>query len=542
MFAFAASGRHRNLNGRVVLPGLIDSHIHCFFTGKLMQTINLSECDSIASFQSTIAQYCAQRPPPAADPSSSSAPAAHWYIGNRWEHDKLGRYPTAADIDAVQSEHPVFCWRVCYHVAVVNSVALRLAGISRGTAAPAGGSIDTGPDGEPTGLLRETAAEMVQRLIVESEPTRRQYVEAGVRRCLELGLTCVQTNDEGCWPIYRRLVDAEQLPIRVQLTIQHTEMQREGQPAAGEAYGPLLSCHRIKLFADGSLGAETAALSQPYVHRCAHGQQQHLRPAEERLEEGKEAAGNVGIVIHSQSSLSAAVRRAHGLGFRIEVHVIGDRAAAMAVQSIADAAMPASSRPVLTHCQVLSAPLLSAFRLHGVVANIQPQFVTADCRWIAERLPPALLSHAYVWKAMLDAGIHCAGGSDSPIEEPSPLLGMHAAIFRPQRQYADMMRDRDSWDRLQAGSGGLTKAEREQRMREWYGGSWKAEQCLDVQQALHLYSTGGAYCGGTEAELGELREGCWADFVLLDSDVIADPHLLLFAKVEEVWVAGLRKK
>ena len=535
LYGFPDGARAHNLRGRVVLPGLIDSHCHVYFTGKLMTTADFRASNSIPHFQSTLRDYIASHPPPAtstlsASSSSPSASAPHWVVGNQWDHTLLGRYPRAADVDAVVSDRPVFCWRVCYHVAVVNTAALRLAGITRSSVNPPGGSIDRDEAGEPTGLLRETAAEMVVRLIGESMETKKAYVKAGLQYFLEMGITYVQTNDEGCWPVYCQLADEGQLPIRVALTIMHKEMGGEGQPQPGATHGPLLSCHRIKLFADGALGAETAALSQPYVHRCAHPPSAHA--GEDEAKSGE----NLGILIHTQEGLTAAVRRANDSGYRIEMHVIGDRAASLAVQAFIDAGVPPTARPILTHCQVLSSALLTSFRELNVVANIQPQFLTTDARWLNDRLPPSLLTYAYAWRSLLTASVHCAGGSDSPIEIPSPWEGMHAAVFRPMRQYREMRADREGWERVRREQGG------EAALMEWCGGCWKEEERLNVEQALELYTKGGAYCGGVEGELGELREGLGADFVVVDCDIIKDPHALIFAKAEEVWVAGVRRK
>ena len=544
---FAESARQRNMRGAVVLPGLIDSHCHVYFTGKLMTTVDFRACDSIDSFQTTLRAYRDAHTPPSPCSSSSSPSSPHWYVGNRWEHDRLGRYPCAVDVDAVISDHPVFCWRVCYHVAVVNSAALRIAGITRDTPNPTGGSIDRDEHGVPTGLLRETAASAVVALIIESAATRAAYVRKGVEHFLDMGLTFVQTNDEGCWQTYRQLVDDGALPLRVALTIMHKEMVEDGsaanadQPRPGQQHGPLLSCHRVKLFADGALGGETAALSQPYVHRCAHppsassssssSDSSHAHPSSASATTDDDAYG---ILIHSQEAMTAAVRRAHSLGYRLEIHVIGDRAASTVVQALVDAAVPPEARPILTHCQVLSSSLLTAFAERGVVANIQPQFLTTDARWVSDRLPPALLTHAYAWRSLLDAAVHCAGGSDAPIEEPSPWEGLHAAVFRPTKQYAEMRADREGWQRARALG--------EDALREWYGGCWTEHERLTIAQALTLYTTGGAYCAGMEADLGELRPGCWADFVVVDTDIIRDPHALLFARAEEVWVAAVRKK
>ena len=382
---------------------------------------------------------------------------------------------------------------------------------------------------------------MVEALIVESAERRRQYVEVGLDYCLSMGVTCVQTNDAGCWTTYQQLADEGKLPLRVFLTIMHAEIGLAGQPTSGQEHGSLLSCHRIKMFADGALGAETAALTQPYVHRCAHTQHSHSHTADDQAEE-REKRDNYGILIYSQDSMDEKVRRAHELGYRIEMHVIGDRAAEMGVVAFKAAAIPPSARPILTHCQVLSESLLRDMKALNVVADIQPQFATTDCRWVDDRLSPSLQRYAYIWRTLKEGGIRCAGGSDSPIERPSPFEGMHAAIVRPRRQYRDMRQHKQEWLQLVQDSRGLPVDERDERLRDWCGGSWKREECLDVRQALELYTVDGAYCAGRESELGVLAAGYLADFVVVDSDFVRDPHALLFAAAEEVWVAGVRRK
>ena len=451
MSEFVESERRRNMEGRTIVPGLIDSHIHVYLTGKFQYNVDLSDCCTIQQLQQTIRHYLTHHPPP---PASLAYSSSHWIVGFAWEHDRFGRYPCAADVDAVVADRPVFLWRACYHVAVANTAALRLAGITAETADPAGGSIDRDEQGRPTGLLREKAAGLVEALILETAERRRQYVEAGLDYCLRMGLTCVQTNDEGCWPTYKQLADENKLPLRVFLTIMHAEMGMDGQPTAGQQHGPLLSCHRIKMFADGALGAETAALTQPYVHRCAHTQHSHSHGTEHKAD-GRDERDNYGILIYTQDGMNEKVRRAHELGYRIEMHVIGDRAAEMGVHAFKAAAIPSTARPILTHCQVLSGSLLHDMKELNVVADIQPQFATTDCRWVDDRLSPSLQQYAYIWRTLKEGGIRCAGGSDSPIEVPSPFEGMHAAIFRPRCQYRDMRQQKEEWLQLMHDTKGL---------------------------------------------------------------------------------------
>lgn len=187
----------------------------------------------------------------------------------------------------------------------------------------------------------------------------------------------MQTNDAGCWPLYRELAERDELPLRVFLTIGHGDMGGpEAPPSAGTALG-LLSCDRVKIFSDGSLGAETAALRRPYV-----------------------GSSNTGMLVWSAAELEAMVSAAKAQGYRLEIHAIGDRAAEAVLDALAAAKVGAEDRPVLTHCQVLGPDLIQRMAAGGVIANIQPSFVLTDAAWCSKRLEPAVQEFAYAWKTV----------------------------------------------------------------------------------------------------------------------------------------------
>jgi predicted amidohydrolase YtcJ len=403
---------------------------------------------------------------------------------------------------------------------VVNSAALRLLGIDHERGDVVGGVVERdAASHEPTGLLKESACDRVASLSIGSDATRRACITRGLRECLQRGITAVQTNDGGAWPLYAALAKEEALPLRVFLTVQAHEVGTPSAPPPGSRVGELLSCHRAKIFADGSLGADTAALSEPY---------QHLRAGEEEDEEEDGPAAKapaakrarsaprecdhahaaLGVLVHAREPLRALVARTHAAGFRLEVHVIGDRAADEVLGALEAAGAGPAARPILTHCQVLRGDLIARMRALGAVANVQPQFVASDARWVDKKLSAALRPFAYAWRTLLREGVIVAGGSDAPIERADPLEGMHVAVFRFLQGTAS---------------------------------PWRPEEALSREEALHIYTVGGALAAQEEARLGRVAPGMAADLVVLGVDAWAEPARLAACPVEQVWVAGRRR-
>ena len=302
-------------------------------------------------------------------------------------------------------------------------------------------------------------------LLGEGSPSvRKSFLREAVWQCAAAGLTCVQTHEFGegwsaaeAWDVYAQLQAEGDLPLRVELT---TSSDEEGRPPPGDhPTAALLRCGRAKIFGDGSLGAETAALRSDYIHE--------LSPT---------SGANRGQMIFGPAELAQRVRGAAVEGYRLEVHAIGDAAAEAVLDAFeaelgppppaaaatagaaadavpdtdadtgasatgaradagADVSVPLSSRarPVLTHCQVLGDDLIARMAVLGVVANIQPSFVPTDARFVSQRLAASVHRTSYAWRSLLAAGVWCAGGSDAPVELPWPLLGMHDAMARAAR-------------------------------------------------------------------------------------------------------------
>jgi len=493
-------GKHQ----RVVLPGLNDAHIHVAMTGESQFFLSLAECDSIASLQAALAAHAARHP---------SLP---WIVGVNWDQSVLGRYPNKEDVDAACADRPVFLWRACWHIGVCNSLALQAADIDENTVCE-GGVVDVSEEtGLATGILRERAVEKIVAVMgIKTFEQKKQFIKDGLSLCMKSGLTSVQTNDENTLDVYRALLLEDQVPIRVFLTPNQEELENNKREEASveapllvpiipfppsssfsSASAPTSSSSsssssssynmslpqsrlvvdRVKIFSDGSLGAETAALRTP-------------------------SSSHSGILIHELSALVSRMRKAREAGFRLETHAIGDAAAEQVLLALTQSGSKPQERPVLTHCQVLGADLIEQMREGNVIANVQPSFVPTDMRWVQERLSLEKQEYAYAWKTLMQRGVVVAGGSDAPIETCNPFIGLFDAMFREAR-------------------GG--EADKE---------VFKAEQRLSFAEALHAYTLGAAYACNSEHVLGSIENGYAADLVLVDANIVYDARLL--REVEE---------
>ena len=363
-----------DLNGKFVLPGLHDSHIHTYSVGEASFFVNLGGCKSIDELKQRIRLH------------AEAHPESSWIIGVQWaQHEMGGTYPCAGDLDdAMGSDdpRPVFLWRACWHIGCANTPALALAGLGANMPIPStpGGVIDVDADGNPTGILRERATDLITPFTEEKDPdVRRKYFEAGVATCVAEGLTSLQSNDGGgtergnrggSWEHYVAMEKAGTLPLRLYLTVDYSDLAAGIAPASGTAGpGGLLKCDRVKLFGDGSLGAETAAIRGKYNTEDG---EEHPAPTSPDDEEG--------VLIQPADELAAKMADAKRQGFRLEIHAIGDRAAATVLDGLEAAGVTPDDRAVITHCQLLGADLIERMAAMKCVANIQVRATMLDTR------------------------------------------------------------------------------------------------------------------------------------------------------------------
>ena len=485
--AAPAAARRVDLGGAVMLPALTDSHLHLLSYGLFLSEIDCGR-GSIADLVGAVRERARR------------TPAGQWLTGRGWDQERFAehRYPTRWDLDEAAPHHPVILRRYCGHVAVANSMALALAGVGAGTADPPAGVIDRDGSGEPTGMLREDAMKLVEAKRPEPDASaRRAALVAAIRSALGYGITSVHSQDawrpgetEGVLELYRTVAREQGARIRLYALFPATEApalaERGMRTGSGDEFvrlGP------AKLFADGSLGGGTALLSEPYT----------------------DDPGNRGVAMYPQDELNEIVRAAHAAGNQVAVHTIGDGATDCVLEAFAraQASSPrADARFRAIHLQVLREEQVRRIKELGVVADIQPKFITSDGLWAARRLGPERLAFAYVQRTFLEAGIPACAGSDCPVEPLDPWLGLEAAV-------------------------------RHEDPAAGVAGEWMRREGVDAYRALGMFTTGAAYSEFREGRKGVVAPGAQADLIVVDRDPTAiPPEDIRRVKVQASILAG----
>lgn len=469
-----------------VLPGLIDAHVHVVSYGMGLLQVELRETRSIGEAARLMGQRAAQ------------LPAAAWVLGRGWDKNVWaeGRPPTRADLDAVTADRPAAATSKDGHVLWVNSAALARAGITRSTPDPPGGAIGRDAAGEPDGLLKEEAKTLVQRVIPDPAATMRERaVQEAQSAFHRLGLTGVHAftgasaEDADQFATLQRLHARGELAIRTVATV--PDRLLEVAAAAGTRTGAgdlMLRVGPLKIFADGTLGSQTASMLEPF--------------------EGQ--PDNVGIRVRTSDEIDALVRRAVEAGLWTAIHAIGDRAnheVLNVLERHLAASRRAGARHRIEHVQLLHPADLPRLARLGVVASMQPVHATAD-RDIADRYWGERARWSYAWQSLAASGAVLAFGSDAPVETPDPWRGLYAAVTR-------------------------------RREDEPHRDSWHPQERLSLTQALRAYTQGPAFAAGCEAWQGTLEPGRVADFIVLDCDPYAGPpETLLQVRVLATVVDG----
>ena len=468
--------------GQVLMPGLIDGHGHVMGLGFQLMTLDLSQTRSLAEAQEAIRAYAAANP------------ELPWIIGRGWNQESwgLGRFPTAADIDAVVADRPVWLERVDGHAGWANGAAMRAANITAATRSPAGGRIET-VAGRPSGIFVDAASELVATHV--PQPLARDRDRALVlaqQRLLELGVTSVAdmgTSIED-WQAFRRAGDAGRLHVRIISYAAGTDNMAliAGPGPTPWLYEDRLRMVGVKLLLDGALGSRGAWLKAPY----------------------SDAPTITGLPMLSASQLRNYMVRASMDGFQVAVHAIGDAANAELLAAIDDvgSSFAGDRRWRIEHAQIIDLPDIARFGQHGIIASMQPVHQTSDRLMAEVRLGPDRLGGAYAWRTIAGTGARLAFGSDFPVESPDPFAGLATAFTR------------------------------EDATGQPFGG-WRPEEAVNSTVALDGFTRSAAYAGFAEDRIGTLMPGMRADFLLLDTDVtLASPAQVRAAKVAETWVGG----
>ena len=471
---------HFALDGRRLVPGFIDAHTHFIDGGFELASVRLRDAGTPAEFVRRIGDFAAAHPD-------------DWMLGGLWDHESWnGELPRRDWIDSVTPNTPVLVSRLDAHMALANTRALELAGVTAETPDPPGGTIVRYEDGRPTGILKDAAQELVSQAIpVRSEVELDRALQAAAEHAVGRGVTMI--GDMGTWEgleTYRRAKHRGDLPVRVYAVVQIDGRDRMAGYVRENGRGD----HRlfwggVKAFVDGSLGSTTAWFHDPYA----------------------DEPETAGLMVTDTADLRAAILEADAAGLQVIVHAIGDRANDWLLDAYAEAREANGARDRrfrIEHAQHLSPSAVARFASEGVIPSMQPYHAADDGRWAVRRLGPERIRGSYVFRDLLDAGTRLAFGSDWTVAPIDPLLGIYAAVTRRTLDGANP-------------------------------NGWLPEQKISVAEAVAGYTTGAAYSCFMEEQVGTIEPGKYADLVVLSDDIFTiDPVEIENVRVDLTMVEG----
>jgi predicted amidohydrolase YtcJ len=457
-----------DLHEKFVMPGFNDAHVHLGYAGQGMLAVRLYGATSVEQLKQRLAA------------SVASHKEGEWITGAGWDHTLWPekQFPNKWELDDVAPKNPVLLVHVSEHVAVANSLALKLAEIDKNTPNPPGGEFERNSAGELTGMLKEgPAMEFVRSRI--PDPTaeqRRRGITLVLADLAKNGVTSVQDNSE--WEdfrTYKQLKEDDKLTVRITEWLHFAEPLNDLQNkrAEGGTTDPWLKTGALKFVADGALGSRTAAMLEPY----------------------SDDAKTSGILIMEPDKLKSLAIERDKAGFQINIHAIGDRTNRMVLdvfEAVAKANGPRDRRDRIEHAQVIAPDDLPRFAKLKVIASMQPSHQTTDMRWAESRVGPERIKGAYAWATLEKSGARLAFGTDYPVEEVSPFRGLHACVTR---QLPD----------------GTPAA------------GWQPQEKISLEDCIRAYTSGAAYAEFEEGKKGELKTGAYADFIVLSNDLTKLP-------------------
>ncbi|MBB6448148.1 hypothetical protein HNR44_000097 [Geomicrobium halophilum] len=464
----------KNLNKGVMFPGFIDSHAHMLGFGQNLLRLDISEARTPLSLLRQLED-------------KEKTLDDEWLIGEGWNENNFQDQHIIhkRELDDRFPDRPVMLTRICRHAIIVNSKALKMAGIDDTTPNPEGGVIVKDEEGKTTGLLLENAQDLIYDVSPAlTENAMKRALSVAFNHMVERGLTGVHTEDlayygnfERVLHAYKETIDGKKRKFRIHHLVNHhvldAFMDSSQKAMEFQTFGA------VKIFADGSLGGHSAWLIEPYLDNPE----------------------TKGVAIHSEEGLKALVKHARAQGLPVAVHVIGDAALMQTLDVIEAYPPPEGKKDRLIHVQIANHELIERMQKLPVVLDVQPQFTVSDFPWVEHLVGKERLTYSYAWKTLLEKGIDCAGGSDAPIEPPDPLLGLHAAITRrkPGETHAGFLPD----------------------------------QKLTAFEAVQLYTEGSAKASGEESQYGRIQPGYRADFTVLNKDPLTmeDPDELLRTRI-----------
>lgn len=485
-----------DLQGRFVTAGFNDSHMHVLGYGSTLRMVKLANrTSSLQDMKAAIGEFM----------SSRTLSKNEWVQGRGWNHDYFTDsqdFPTRYDLDEISTEHPICMIRACGHICVANSKALEMAGITKATKQVEGGYFDVDEAGEPLGIFRENALNLIYSQIpAPGKAQLKAFIAEACQNLNTYGVTSAQTDDFIVFPkiSYQEVIDAfTELEAEGRLSVkiyeqaqlvdlrELTEFVEKGyNTGVGSNYfkiGPL------KLLGDGSLGARTAYMSEPYA----------------------DDPSTCGIPVYTQAQFDEMIGYAHAKGMQVAVHAIGDQIMVMIVEAIEKALVEnprEDHRHGIVHCQITTKELLEKFKTLNLHAYIQSIFLDYDIHIVEQRIGEERAKATYNFKTLMDSGVVTCNGSDCPVELPNVLEGIQCAVTRTT---------------LDGKMGPFLK-----------------EQALSIEEAIASYTMMGAYSSFEEASKGSIECGKWADFVVLDTNpLLTDANRLKEIQVVATYVDG----
>ena len=456
------------LHEQFLMPGFNDAHMHLGSAGQGMLSVRLYGAASIEELKKRLAAGVAAHKP------------GEWITGAGWDHTLWPekQFPNKWMLDDVSPKNPVLLTHVSGHVAVANSLALKLAGLDAKSQNPSGGELEHNSAGELTGMLKEDSAmELVRARIPDPTAEQRRHgILLVLADLAKNGVTSAQDNSE--WEdflVYKQLKDEGKLTARITEWLHFVEPLRdlENKRAQGGTTDPWLKTGALKFVTDGALGSRTAAMLEPY----------------------SDDPKATGILIMDPDKLKAMAIERDKAGFQLNFHAIGDRANRVALdvfEAVAKANGRRDRRDRIEHAQVVAADDLPRFAKLNVIASMQPSHQTTDMRWAESRVGPERIKGAYAWATLEKSGARLAFGTDYPIEVVSPFRGLYACVTR----------------QLPDGTP---------------AGGWQPQEKISLEDCIRAYTTGSAYAEFEEGKKGELKAGEYADFLILSKDLTKIP-------------------
>lgn len=471
--------------GQTMLPGLIDAHGHVMGLGFQELNVNVAGITTLEGTLEKIKEYAEENPD------------LEWIQGRGWNqtHWEENEFPTAADLDKVVSDRPVWLSRVDGHAGWANTLAMKKAGISRDTPDTQGGKIIRDSKGDASGVFVDAAQWHINSIIPEATDIERALAfEKSLEQMRKMGLTSVHDAGTGveAWELYKSVADKGELTTRIYAMIggagKTFDTLSKNGPINSYA-NDMLSLRSVKIYSDGALGSRGAAMLEPY----------------------SDDPDNVGLLFSDQEEMNAMVLKVNKEGFQANVHAIGDRAnreVLNAFEYARDQLGEKGLRNRVEHTQIVSLEDIPRFKELNIIASMQPTHATSDMNMAEDRVGPNRIKGSYAWKTFLNQGTVVAAGSDFPVEHSNPFYGLYSAVTRMDHEGNPP-------------------------------GGWYPNEALTREEALRAFTVDAAYAAHQENVLGTLEKGKWADFILIDRDYFKVPASEIWdTKVLETWVAG----